>query len=172
MRRILIIGGGVFVGIMAALIAIILLLIPRSSDWTHKRTVDAMTDERSATATISNRDSQELQLACTNGGAIRLFLGTGQRMDSYQDESKFAARMVKFRFDDGPVRDTIGFVVDEMVGFDDKGKNWAQPIIAKLPNAKSLAVEAVNYDGDPVQMLFDVSGAEDAIAELKADCDK
>jgi hypothetical protein len=93
-------------------------------------------------------------------------------MDSYQDESKFAARMVKFRFDDGPVRDTIGFVVDEMVGFDDKGKNWAQPIIAKLPNAKSLAVEAVNYDGDPVQMLFDVSGAEDAIAELKADCDK
>lgn len=172
MRRVLIIGGGVFVGIMAAIIAIILFLIPRATDWTYERTVDAMTDKPSATATISNRENQEFQLECTDGGPVRLALAPGEQMDGYLEKTQFAARMVKFRFDGGRTRETVGFVFKRMIGFEDEGKNWAAPIIAGLPRAKTIAIEATSYDGGAVQMVFDVSGAEEAIAELKSNCGK
>jgi hypothetical protein len=105
------IAAGVFLGILALLV--FLFSGKTAGGWRYNRSIDPMTDVVSVEATVVAEGGQgRLALSCSQGQEYtRLFVGAPRRLTGFGDE-EIVERMVKFRFDNGVVSDTVGSLIE------------------------------------------------------------
>ncbi len=82
--------------------------------------------------------------------------------------------MVRYRFDDKPPVETLGYFVDNMIGFrrDDKSPNFGRTLINGLiGGVEKMAVETTDINDNTVMMVFDVTGAKAAVEKVNQGCE-
>lgn len=128
-----------------------------------------MTDKVFANARLVGNDGRSaMEYGCSGTGStdVGLVIEASQRTGGYGNEN-YVDRMVHYRFDSGPVADTVGKFGDNFIGFLDQ---WDDPIIVGMPKSSTLAISASGVGGDAIQMVFDVSGAAKAFADVRKRC--
>ena len=85
------------------------------------------------------------------------------------DSREKQSRMLRYRFDHKPVGDTVAVFGDNFISFRDD-QQWKKPIIEGLRSADRLAIDGNTVGGGKVQLLFNVSGANDAMQRVRKDC--
>jgi hypothetical protein len=172
MKRILIIAGGTALGILAV-IFIIASLSGGSSGWAYNVSTDPVTDAKSAAANLQAEGSRaSLELSCKPGQPISLVIDAGERMGGFRSEENYVDRTVQYRLDKAPPQDVVGILGDNYIGFSrgsDEKKPWDTAIIAGMRKAERLAIAAEGNNGR-VALTFDITGADDVIDRLTAEC--
>ena len=142
-------------------------------EWKYSQIADPMTDKVRAEAVLSSDDDVGVvAVTCKEGDKIpSVFFSTGRRLTGIGDE-EVIDRMVYFRFDDGLVQETVGTIVNDMIGFNPEAgeARWDAKIIAGLRESKKLAIRTVDVQNGDVSMVFDVRGATNAIDSVLEAC--
>lgn len=163
---------GVALGLLLFIVTVVLLSGPPSG-WAHHVIKDPMTDAVTASAEVTATDGRgALEISCVDGQPLGLVFETQARMGGYKGEENYVDRMLRYRFDDGSVKDTVAVFGDNWIGFREKDPRWAKPIIEGMASASKLAIDADSVLGDKVQLVFDIRGADKAMRRVQQECRK
>lgn len=174
MNRVLAIAAGVFLGIIALVLAVVLVSRP-SSGWEISVSEDPITDALTATAAVHAENGRGgMQIACDAGEPLGVFIQSPIRLGGFLASENFQKRVITYRFDGGAPKKMVGVIGDDLIGLSEESgaiKGEMEEFLTGMEGASRMAVEAHGIgSGERSVMTFDISGAGPILQHLRKRC--
>lgn len=142
---------------------------PANAAWEFKTLEDPMTDAKRGISMLMG-DQGALVVKCDKNGPGSLYLSIVSK-DYLGGVSGSNTRLIKYRIDKGDPQQINAFYDKNMASvFSLRPSTSGGAFLQKIIDSKQLVIEAISYDYESHVIVFDTTGAKDAVVKAAATC--